>query len=56
MTKHKLSKKAVEDSLKEALGPNSPAVDMIMKDSEKRNRHHRVKADKLQPGTHSGDH
>ncbi len=53
MTKNKLSKKAVEDSLTEALGENSLAADMIMKDAEKRNKHH-AKAKELKP-LHSGD-
>jgi hypothetical protein len=39
MAKQKLSKKAVVESLEEALGPGSPAVDMIIKDSEERNKH-----------------
>lgn len=53
MTKNKLSKKAVEDSLKEALGENSLAADMIMKDAEKRNKHH-AKTKDPKP-SHPGD-
>jgi hypothetical protein len=41
LAKQKLSKKAVVESLKEALGEDAPAVDMIIKDSEKRNKHAR---------------
>lgn len=43
MAKKKLSKKAVVESLKEALGDNSPAVEMIIEESEKRNKHGRNK-------------
>jgi hypothetical protein len=43
VAKKKLSKKAVVESLKEALGDNSPAVEMIIEESEKRNKHGRNK-------------
>jgi len=51
MAKQKLSKKAVVESLEEALGQGSPAVDMIIKDSEERNkRKHEKKRNEKKTG------